>query len=103
MPVLFRKIWGRTCAACVTGPHQLYGASGGSTSPIMRWKFSRSHQTQTIHLFLKSDTALPMMYMPDAIRATISLMEAPAEQVKIRTAYNVAGSVLRPPKLRTKS
>lgn len=41
--------------------------------------------------FLKEDTALPMMYMPDAIRATIELMEAPSEQVKVRSGYNLAG------------
>jgi hypothetical protein len=42
-------------------------------------------------MFLKEDTYLPMMYMPDAIRATIELMEAPAEKISIRTSYNLAG------------
>ena len=37
-----------------------------------------------------------MMYMPDAIRATIQLMEAPAEQVKIRSSYNLAGISFTP-------
>ena len=37
-----------------------------------------------------------MMYMPDAIRATIELMEAPAEQVKIRSSYNVGGVSFNP-------
>jgi nucleoside-diphosphate-sugar epimerase len=37
-----------------------------------------------------------MMYMEDAIRATLNLMEAPAEQVKIRSAYNVAGISFNP-------
>ena len=36
------------------------------------------------------------MYMPDAIRATIELMEAPAEQVKIRSSYNLAGVSFTP-------
>ena len=40
--------------------------------------------------FLKEDTELPMMFMDDAIRATISLMEAPAEQVKVRSSYNLS-------------
>lgn len=46
--------------------------------------------------FLKEDTALPMMYMPDAIRATLELMHAPAEQVKIRTSYNVGALSFTP-------
>ena len=37
-----------------------------------------------------------MMYMPDAIRATIELMEAPAEKVKIRSSYNLAGISFNP-------
>lgn len=40
--------------------------------------------------FLKEDTELPMMFMDDAIRATISLMDAPAEQVKVRSSYNLS-------------
>ncbi|HQU59860.1 MAG TPA: NAD-dependent epimerase, partial [Saprospiraceae bacterium] len=46
--------------------------------------------------FLKEDTRLPMMYMPDAIRATLELMEAPAESVKIRSSYNLAGMSFTP-------
>ena len=41
--------------------------------------------------FLSEHRALPMMYMDDAIRATIELTEAPAEQVKVRNSYNLAG------------
>jgi len=41
--------------------------------------------------FLSENRALPMMYMDDAIRATIELTEAPAEQVKVRNSYNLAG------------
>lgn len=40
--------------------------------------------------FLKENTELPMMFMDDAIKATISLMEAPAEKVKIRSSYNLS-------------
>jgi nucleoside-diphosphate-sugar epimerase len=46
--------------------------------------------------FLKEDTALPMMYMPDAIRATLELMAAPFEKVKIRSSYNLAGISFTP-------
>ncbi|MDX1753267.1 MAG: NAD-dependent epimerase/dehydratase family protein [Salinimicrobium sediminis] len=40
--------------------------------------------------FLNKDTELPMMFMDDAIRATISLMEAPSEKVKVRSSYNLS-------------
>ena len=46
--------------------------------------------------FLKEDTYLPMMYMPDAIRATIELMEAPAEKITVRTSYNISGMSFSP-------
>jgi len=46
--------------------------------------------------FLKEDTALPMMYMPDAIRATMELMAAPPSQVKIRSSYNLGGISFTP-------
>ncbi len=40
--------------------------------------------------FVGPHTVLPMMYMPDAIRGTIELMEAPAEKIRVRTSYNMA-------------
>lgn len=46
--------------------------------------------------FLEEDTELPMMYMDDAIRATIDITEAPADQVKIRSSYNLAGISFSP-------
>lgn len=46
--------------------------------------------------FLDKGTMLPMMYMPDAIRATVKLMDAPADQVKVRTSYNLAGISFAP-------
>jgi nucleoside-diphosphate-sugar epimerase len=46
--------------------------------------------------FLAGDTALPMMYMPDAIRATLELMEAPAAAIRERHAYNLAGLSVTP-------
>jgi nucleoside-diphosphate-sugar epimerase len=49
--------------------------------------------------FLSEDTYLPMMYMPDAIRATIELMEAPVDQVKIRSSYNLGGISFSPKEL----
>jgi nucleoside-diphosphate-sugar epimerase len=46
--------------------------------------------------FLQKDTYLPMMYMPDAIRATIELMEAPESRISIRTSYNISGMSFSP-------
>lgn len=46
--------------------------------------------------FLSSNTYLPMMYMPDAIRATIELMQAPADRIKIRTSYNLSAMSFSP-------
>ena len=46
--------------------------------------------------FLGPDTALPMMYMPDAIRATLEIMEAPAGKVRERQSYNLAGISFTP-------
>jgi nucleoside-diphosphate-sugar epimerase len=46
--------------------------------------------------FLNEKTELPMMYMPDAIRATLELMEAPAEKIKIRSSYNLGGMSFTP-------
>ncbi|KKQ74794.1 MAG: L-threonine 3-dehydrogenase [Candidatus Woesebacteria bacterium GW2011_GWB1_38_5b] len=40
--------------------------------------------------FLREDTKLPMMYVDDAIRATIVIMEAPLENIKVRNSYNIA-------------
>jgi nucleoside-diphosphate-sugar epimerase len=46
--------------------------------------------------FLKADTYLPMMYMPDAIKATLDLMHAPKEMIKIRSSYNLAAISFSP-------
>lgn len=49
--------------------------------------------------FLSQETKLPMMMMEDAIRATIGIMEAPAEKIKIRSSYNLAGISFTPSQL----
>lgn len=46
--------------------------------------------------FLSEETRLPMMYMDDAIRATIEIMQAPAENIKIRSAYNLSAMDFTP-------
>lgn len=49
--------------------------------------------------FLEADTRLPMMYMDDSIRATLELMRAPSDQIKIRTSYNLAAMSFTPAEL----
>lgn len=49
--------------------------------------------------FLEKHTALPMMYMPDAIDATIRIMEAPVEKLRIHSSYNIAGITFTPEEL----
>ncbi|MDR9443120.1 MAG: NAD-dependent epimerase/dehydratase family protein [Schleiferiaceae bacterium] len=75
------------------------GAPGGGTTDYAIDIFHKALAGEPFQSFLGENRALPMMYMPDAIRATITLMEAPAEQVKIRTSYNVTALSFTPPEL----
>lgn len=65
-------------------------AGGGTTDYAVEIYYEAIRQGK-YECFLKEKTYLPMMFMPDAIKATIDLMEAPAEKVKIRSSYNVGG------------
>lgn len=69
---------------------------GGGTTDYAVDIFYSAKRKEKYDCFLKEDTALPMMYMEDAIRATIDLMEAPEEQIKIRSSYNLAGISFTP-------
>lgn len=71
-------------------------APGGGTTDYAVHIYHEALKHQSYECFLSAETTLPMMYMEDAIRATINLMEAPAEQVKIRSSYNVAGISFNP-------
>ena len=71
-------------------------APGGGTTDYAVHIFHEALKHAKYESFLNANTNLPMMYMPDAIRATIELMEAPAEQVKIRSSYNVSGVSFNP-------
>ena len=74
-------------------------APGGGTTDYAVDIFHQAIQHEKYESFLSENTGLPMMYMPDAIRATIELMEAPAQQVKIRSSYNLAGISFTPKQL----
>lgn len=69
---------------------------GGGTTDYAVNIFHDAVLKNTYECFLKEDTALPMMYMPDAIRATIELMNAPADKIKIRSSYNLGGISFTP-------
>lgn len=69
---------------------------GGGTTDYAVEIFREAIDENTYTCFLKEDTYLPMMYMPDAIRATIELMEADADKISIRTSYNIAGMSFSP-------
>lgn len=71
-------------------------APGGGTTDYAVEIFHSAKKKGRYTSFLSADTYLPMMYMPDAIRATIELMEAPAEKINVRTSYNVAGMSFSP-------
>lgn len=69
---------------------------GGGTTDYAVDIFYRAKQGSEFSCFLKKDTELPMMFMDDAIRGTIELMEAPKERVKIRSSYNLNGCSFTP-------
>jgi len=71
-------------------------APGGGTTDYAVHIYHEALKNKQYECFLNDRTTLPMMYMPDAIRGTIELMEAPAEKVKIRSSYNLAGISFNP-------
>ncbi len=72
---------------------------GGGTTDYAVDIFYHALESNRYNCFLKAETMLPMMMMEDAIRATIQIMEAPAEQIKIRSSYNIAGCSFTPESL----
>lgn len=72
---------------------------GGGTTDYAVHIFHEAIKNKTYECFLSENTELPMMYMHDALRATIGLMDAPAEQVKIRSSYNVSAISFTPKQL----
>lgn len=71
-------------------------APGGGTTDYAVHIFHEALKNKTYECFLSENTALPMMHMEDAIRATIEIMHAPAENIKIRGSYNLAGISFTP-------
>lgn len=69
---------------------------GGGTTDYAVEIYHNAVKNEDFTCFLKDDTVLPMIFMDDAIRATIELMEAPKEKIKLRTSYNIASMSFSP-------
>lgn len=69
---------------------------GGGTTDYAVDIYHKALASEKFSCFLREDSYLPMMYMPDAIKATLDLMNAPREAVKIRSSYNLSGMSFSP-------
>lgn len=74
-------------------------APGGGTTDYAVDIFFKAIEEGSYTCFLEKDMRLPMMYMSDAIRATIELMRAPSESLSIRSSYNIDGTDFTPEEL----
>jgi nucleoside-diphosphate-sugar epimerase len=63
---------------------------GGGTTDYAVDIFFKAIAEKKYECFLKPDTYLPMMYMDDAVKATLDLMAAPAEKISVRSSYNIS-------------
>ena len=69
---------------------------GGGTTDYAVDIYHKAILDRKFTSFLSENSALPMMYMDDAIKATIGIMQAPAEQIKIRSSYNLSAMSFTP-------
>ena len=69
---------------------------GGGTTDYAVDIYHKAVLNEMFTCFLNEDTVLPMIFIDDAIRATIEIMEAPVESIKVRTSYNIAGISFSP-------
>jgi nucleoside-diphosphate-sugar epimerase len=69
---------------------------GGGTTDYAVDIYHKAVAGEDFSCFLKPDTRLPMMYMPDALKATLDLMHAPAENINVRTSYNLGAMSFTP-------
>ncbi|MSP84428.1 MAG: L-threonine 3-dehydrogenase [Flavobacteriaceae bacterium] len=69
---------------------------GGGTTDYAVDIFHKAISKKKYDCFLSSETKMPMMYMEDAIAASIQIMQAPAEKIKIRSSYNLAAMSFTP-------
>ncbi|MBQ4818466.1 NAD-dependent epimerase/dehydratase family protein [Aquimarina sp. MMG016] len=69
---------------------------GGGTTDYAVDIYHKAVLEEEFSCFLNEDATLPMIFMDDAVRATLELMDAPKESVKLRTSYNIAGISFSP-------
>jgi nucleoside-diphosphate-sugar epimerase len=69
---------------------------GGGTTDYAVDIFYKAIENKHYDCFLSEKSALPMMYMEDALNATISIMQSPKENIKIRSSYNLGGISFTP-------
>jgi nucleoside-diphosphate-sugar epimerase len=72
---------------------------GGGTTDYAVDIFYQAHKTNSYECFLNENASLPMMMMEDAVRATMEIMEAPSENIKIRSSYNLSAASFSPSEL----
>lgn len=73
--------------------------AGGGTTDYAVEIFYSAIEKKSYECFLKPDTTLPMMFMPDAIRGTTELMEAEKSKIKVKSSYNLSGISFNPEEL----
>ena len=69
---------------------------GGGTTDYAVDIYHKALEKGKFECFLSEETKLPMMYMDDAIRATVEIMQADSDDIKIRSSYNLAGISFTP-------
>ncbi|MBB1192856.1 NAD-dependent epimerase [Flavobacterium sp. SOK18b] len=74
---------------------------GGGTTDYAVDIYHKALADKKYECFLSSETKMPMMYMDDAIAATIKIMQAPVEEIKIRSSYNLAAMSFTPTEIAT--
>jgi threonine 3-dehydrogenase len=77
----------------------LKGKTGGSTTDFATDMLYSAVQNKVCDCFLRSNTRLPMIYIDDAVRAVVELMNAPSANISIRSSYNLAGMSFTPTEL----
>ncbi len=70
--------------------------AGGGTTDYAVDIYHKAFEQGKYECFLSENTYLPMMYMKDAIQATLQLMDAPKEKISVRTSYNISGMSFAP-------
>ena len=66
---------------------------GGGTTDYAVEIFYEALRRKRYKCFVRKETILPMLYMPDCIKATLSLMDADSDRLSVRTSYNLMGPV----------